>query len=274
VDVYGEMFDEVWGTVSDLLEKTTDLTRLDEEALDVLTDEAMMHAFRYLAGPPISVDDLVTLIDAPSISGVALRNDPELVSRIVGVVRDGLDRRRFPWLAEDRLPSEAEKQTAVTATAALAAMRRVETWRRNQGKASQEARVRQALLAVGFRQVTLPSSAAPTLAQAPEPGEFSVEATLGGRKADFIVGLWDHRIMPIECKVSNSSVNSIKRLNNDAAVKAAGWLTDLGHLQIVPAAVLSGVYNLEHLEDAQRRGLSIYWAHRLDDLTNWIESTR
>ena len=25
--------------------------------------------------------------------------------------------------------------------------------------------------------------------------------------------------MPIECKVSNSAVNSVKRLNNDAAVK-------------------------------------------------------
>lgn len=114
----------------------------------------------------------------------------------------------------------------------------------------------------------------PTLAQAPQPGEFSREAALAGRKADLIVGLWDHRVMPIECKVSNSSINSIKRLNNDAAAKAEAWLTDLGKVQIVPVAVLSGVYGLHSLESAQRRGLTLSWAHRLSDLTAWIERTR
>lgn len=80
--------------------------------------------------------------------------------------------------------------------------------------------------------------------------------------------------MPIECKVSNSSTNSVKRLNNDAAVKATVWRGDFGALQVVPAAVLSGVYKLHNLEDAQRRGLTIYWAHRLSDLMQWIAGTR
>ena len=50
--------------------------------------------------------------------------------------------------------------------------------------------------------------------------------------------------MPLECKVSNSSTNSVKRLNNDAAVKAETWRQDFGTVPIVPAAVLSGVYKL------------------------------
>lgn len=79
--------------------------------------------------------------------------------------------------------------------------------------------------------------------------------------------------MPIECKVSNSSLNSIKRLNNDASAKAESWIRDLGEIQIVPVAVLSGVYGLHSLDDAQRRGLSLFWAHRLTDLTDWIDST-
>jgi hypothetical protein len=33
--------------------------------------------------------------------------------------------------------------------------------------------------------------------------------------------------MPIECKVSNSKANAVKRLNNTAAVKAAVWKPDL-----------------------------------------------
>jgi hypothetical protein len=42
------------------------------------------------------------------------------------------------------------------------------------------------------------------------------------------VGLWNPRLMPIECKVSNSATNSIKRLNNDAAVKSVQWREALG----------------------------------------------
>eukprot|EP00438_Fugacium_kawagutii_P024322 Skav204920 [mRNA] locus=C9183229:2297:2542:- [translate_table: standard] len=80
--------------------------------------------------------------------------------------------------------------------------------------------------------------------------------------------------MPIECKVSNSSTNSVKRLNNDAAVKATSWKTDFGLRQVVPSAVLSGVYKLHNLLDAQERGLTIFWAHDLEPLTEWIASSK
>ncbi len=110
--------------------------------------------------------------------------------------------------------------------------------------------------------------------EAPQPGEFCQEVTLGTRKADLIVGLWDRRTMPIECKVSNSSTNSIKRLNNDAAAKAEAWLDQFGRAQVVPVAVLGGVYKLLNLEQAQDRGLTLFWVHRLRDLTDWIAQTR
>ena len=35
--------------------------------------------------------------------------------------------------------------------------------------------------------------------------------------------------------------------------------------------VLSGVYKLRNLSDAQERGLTIFWAHDLKSLTDWIE---
>jgi hypothetical protein len=38
--------------------------------------------------------------------------------------------------------------------------------------------------------------------------------------------------------------------------------------------MLSGVYKLHNLVDAQDRGLTIFWAHDLDALTNWIASTK
>jgi hypothetical protein len=105
-------------------------------------------------------------------------------------------------------------------------------------------------------------------------GEFCGESVLGTRKGDIIVRLWDQRVMPIECKVSNSSTNSVKRLNNDAAVKATSWKTDFGLRQVVPSAVLGGVYKLHNLQDAQDRGLTIFWAHDLKPLTDWIAATK
>jgi len=74
--------------------------------------------------------------------------------------------------------------------------------------------------------------------------------------------------------VSNSAVNSVKRLNNDAAAKAESWVHDFGTKQTVPAAVLSGVYKLHNLMDAQRRGLTLFWAHDLDAMLAWIDQTK
>jgi hypothetical protein len=74
--------------------------------------------------------------------------------------------------------------------------------------------------------------------------------------------------------VSNSSTNSVKRLNNDAVVKAKTWIEEFGTSNVVPAAVLSGVFKVHNLHTAQAGGLTIFWAHRLAALTDFIESTR
>lgn len=272
LEEYLEVFEQVQAMMENLLEGTVDLALLEDQALEILKDPRLRESFRYLAGPPISLDDLKTLVNTNSLSLKTLQTDPDLVQRLVDTIRAGLDRRRFPWVTEGREPTPAEREAAIIATAALMATQQVATNRRNVGKKTQEERVRQAMIDYGLTEVR-PRSAL-TLSMAPQSGEFCREATLGTRKADLIVGLWDRRVMPIECKVSNSSTNSIKRLNNDAAVKAEVWRRDFGATQVVPVAVLSGVYALRNLEEAQQRGLTLYWAHRLEDLTDWIEKTR
>ena len=240
--------------------------------MQFLADPKLFGAFRYLAGPPISGDDLKTVAEVQSLNATQLRDDPEAVQRIISVVRMGMDRRRFPWVREERDPTEAEKKAAILASAALMATQRVGMDRRSKGKQSQEGMVSGVLTGVGLVEVA--SRKVLTLTDAPEPGQFCGESYLGNRKADFLVRLWDHRIMAIECKVSNSATNSVKRLNNDAAAKAVEWLKDFGILQVVPAAVLSGVYKLHNLEDAQHRGLALFWAHDLRALTDGIATTR
>ena len=271
LEQYAVTFDEYQGVFEEFLEFTVDLSGLDSQIISILKDPRQFDSLRYLAGPPISLDDLKVVADA-EMPKRQLLQDPEAIARIRQVIRDGMDRRRFPWLFEEREPTETERQAAIVASAALIALRKVETLRRSYGRKAQEAAVVAALTLTGFKQV--PRRHVKVLADAPGPGEFCAESKLGTRKADVLVGLWDRRLMPIECKVSNSSTNSVKRLNNDAALKAVRWIQDFGTAGVVPAAVVGGVYKLHNLIEAQDRGLTIFWDHDLASLTNWIASTK
>jgi hypothetical protein len=271
LEAYTRAFDEYQKAVSDLLDTTAGLLELGTKAIDVLTNQSLLEAFRYLAGPPISKDDLEVLADA-SLSASRLRADPAMLQRVLQIVQTTLDPRRFPWVTEGREPTAGERNAAITASAALLAVSKVGTARRNEGKDRQELTVRDALLLKSWKLVA-PRTVL-TLNQAPGPGEFCRESLLGSTKADFLVGLRDHRIMPIECKVSNSSTNSVKRLNREAAGKAEYWIKEFGARNVAPAAVLSGVYKLHNISNAQERGLTIYWAHDLAELIEWIEDAR
>jgi len=270
-EAYARAFDDYRATVELLLKTTVDLSQLEDNALAVLSDRELREAFRYLTGPPISTDDLKTVAEA-ALTRTRLTRDPDMVERVVEVIRSQLDRRRFTWVSEGREPTHAERSAALVASAALMATQRLGTSRRNLVKTKQQQGVRAVVLNAGLEEVSRRKVA--TLNDAPAPGAFCAESTIGSRKADFVVGLYDHRIAAIECKVSNSGTNSIKRLNNDAAAKAEAWRKDFGERQIVPIAILSGVFKLRNLEDAQRRGLALIWAHNTESLANWIASTR
>lgn len=272
LEIYMEQFEDVRSRMEDLLETTVDLSRLRDLANDVMKDPRLFEAVRYLAGPPISSDDLKVLSEA-DLTKTSLAADPEEAKRAIEVVLTALDRNRFPWVGEDREPTEAERDAATLASGAMIAARRVMTGRANDAKTAQEAEVADRIEAAGLRRV--PARTIRTLDDAPLRGEFcAAECLVGTRKADLTVRLFDGRLMPIECKVSNSSTNSIKRLNNDAAVKAETWIDEFGSLGVVPAAVLSGVFKVRNLEQAQTRGLTIYWAHDLDRLVEFILATR
>lgn len=271
LEAYLDFFDEYRQQVETLIEGTVDLTELHAQAVDLLTQPEQLTAIRYLASPAISEDDLKVLADAV-LTASRLRAEPEMARRVIDTVMMGLDRERFPWVAESREPTEAERAASVISTAALIATQKVQTSRRNDAKTEQEQAVADALLANGFTQVDRRSVS--NVQQLPAPGEFCAESLFGSRKADLIVRLWDGRAMPTECKVSNSSTNSVKRLNNDAAVKGKTWIQEFGTATCVPAAVLSGVFKVHNLASAQADGLTLFWAHRLEAMIEFIEGTR
>lgn len=233
--------------------------------------EQLGDALRYLAGPPISADDLKVLAEA-SLAPKTLARDTAQAQRILDTILLAVDPRRFPWVADGRAPTDAEKDAAILASAALITAQRVTTDRRNDGKDTQEKAVKDYLVSLGFTEV--PTRTIRTLTDAPAFGEFCSEALVGSRKADIPVRLYDGRLMAIECKVSNSSTNSVKRINNDAAVKAGIWHREFGTNQVVPTAVLSGVFKVHNLVQAQTGGLVLFWAHELQEMGAFIESTK
>jgi hypothetical protein len=271
LEQYLETFDEYRTTVEDLIEGTVDLTTLSDEAIEYLTDPHLLTAIRYLASPAISADDLAVLAEA-SLSPKRLREDPAMAQRVIDTVFLGLDRNRFPWVSEGREPTPAELQTAIVSTTSLIATQRVQTDRRNAAGSEQEDAVAAFLRSLDFQQVD--TRQVRTIRDMPAPGEFCRESLFGSRKADLIVGLWDGRAMPIECKVSNSSTNSVKRVNNDAAKKAKTWIEEFGSANTVPAAALAGVFKVHNLQHAQHDGLTIFWAHDLQTMGDFIENTR
>ena len=227
---------------------------------------------RYLAGPPISDDDLKVIADVTSLAPGVLKKDPVSLRKVFTVIERVIDPHRFPWVLTGTPPTEQEKEAALLASSVLLAAQRIATERRIDGKDGQEKKVKDYLLSLGFTEA--PPVTINTIVRGPQEMQFCSECQLGERKADVVVRLHDTRLMALECKVSNSSTNSVKRLNNDAAVKAEYWLKEFGTSQVVPAAVLAGVFKVINLEQAQRRGLSMFWSHDLDKLGAFIASSK
>ncbi|HEY8296516.1 MAG TPA: XamI family restriction endonuclease [Candidatus Baltobacteraceae bacterium] len=275
---------EKWGREVD--RRSADFTRLFDEhgvakpheltADDIpgIVDAKLLDALRYLPGPPISEDDLKNLADVESLSSQRLRSDPAAAQRVLDVIRKTIDPRRFRWLAEDREPTGGERATAIFASALLHTAQRLQSARRSIAKKDQEFAVRDYLKSIGFAGKRVAKKIS-TYAQFPAHGIVSEnEIDFGPERADVLARLWDDRMLPIECKVSNSGVNSYKRLNHDTLAKHTAWIDAFGRANVVPSAMLAGVFSVSNVLAAQAAGLTIFWSHRMTDLGLFVESTR
>ena len=229
-------------------------------------------AYRYLAAPPISEDDLETLAEARLAPSSARPESPAL-ARLSDVMRTTLDPRRFPWVALARPPTPAELSAAILASTTLAATQRVHTLRRGDEKSMVEGSVRGLLIGMGWQAAAhRPARGVQNLINdAPPLRSFLTQVNLGADNADVLVRLDDGRLLAIECKGSNSEINSRKRLNKEAAQNARAWLSGFGG-QVVPAVALQGVFKDRYVVEAQDTPLLIFWGHRLDDMCDFIRA--
>jgi len=261
---YQEYFRTALATVDALLSLTDDLRTFGPEVLQN-DDPKLREAARYLAGPPLSEDDLKIL------TGASRLWLPGNLTSVVSVILQALDAERFPWLTEpQRTPTSAERERARLWTAGLLAAQKAATGRRSHLSRKQERAIDDVLQ--GPLRFTKVSPRTISSVRDLEPGEYCRQSLVGGTRADLSVGLRD-RLLVIECKVSNSEVNSYKRLNHEVGDKATKWKLAFGN-QAVPAAVLSGAYSLANLESAQRTGITLFWEHDLASFVDFVSRTR
>ena len=262
-------FAPIFGDIIDQLPTLASPTADPAELAELVATADARTAFRYLAAPPVSEDDLKTLAET-TLAPSTLRGDADQAQRVREIVLHVIDPHRFPWVHEGRRPTDHERTQAIVASAVLVAARKVETARRSDAKRLQEDAVKYMLRELEFEEV--PARDMPLLDSAPEPGQFCGESKLGNTRADLVIRLHDGRTMPVECKTSNSAVNSFKRINHEAVGKARAWVSEFGKRAIVPCAVISGVFNAANLQTAQREDLTIVWSHRLSDLGSFVAS--
>jgi hypothetical protein len=231
-------------------------------------------AFRYLGAPPISEDDLETLAET-RFNATATGDVQGRLERLLGVMRAIVDPRRFPWVAEGRDPTPHEVDAAVLASTTLTASQRVQALRRGDEKSMVEGSVKGLLVGLGWQAAQRPAGGIQNLLKDSPPARtFLTQINLGGDNADVVVRLDDGRLLAIECKGSNSEINSRKRLNKEAVQNARAWLQGFGTQQVVPAVALQGVFNPRYVIDAQNTPMAVFWAHRLDDLRRAIAPDR
>jgi hypothetical protein len=272
-ELYTKYFREAQAAFEQIIDDLPDVVgeERDYEKLAAIASNAeQFRAFRYMAAPPISQDDFITLADT-KFSGKRLLEDKAAADRVIDIMSRAMDLARFQWLAEQRRPTKIEREVSINATSALIAAQRVKTFRSNDAKTRQEDAVKAILKTQSFKET--PRRTITGLATFPDPKEFMGESLVVGHQADVIAVLPDKRIACIECKVSNSALNSRKRLIHDTCGKAPQWHAKLGSANAIVIAVLGGVFSIKQCQFAQNeRNVFLVWEHRLGDLADFVTS--
>ena len=268
---YHEVFARASMGVAHVMQVTDNLEHLREKGTDLLTD-GYLDTLRSMVRPTVSEDDFKNL-SSTGTTGRTKFHDPELSAAALDYVQRNLNLDLFPWLEDGEEPSASDIHAASVSIAALMAEQRTKTAMRGGASHKQESLVKDTL-AERCHYKRIVGADFDIQMHAPRPGElFDGETKVADTKADVVFGLYDGRFMCLECKVSNSEVNSFKRLNHEAVEKTKQWESQFGK-QCVSGAVLKGCFKPANLLSAQESGTFLFWSDSLDPLVDFVERTR
>ncbi len=107
------------------------------------------------------------------------------------------------------------------------------------------------------------------------PGEFCGESQVAGTRADVVARLRNADLMLIECKVSNSSVNSYKRIvrgtGRESGTLVPGARNGIYH-SVCGLGWSVGRGKLETVQNAMN--VYLFWQHRLSDLAELVSAAK
>lgn len=268
---YVEKFYQSKDLVEQLFRATNNLLDFRGEVFE--EEPKLVEPARYLGGPPISQDDIDTLARG---SITRRKKIPlEVAEKAAKVIQMVWDPVRFPWVQGRRPPTDEERAKAIEWTAGLWAVQRFGTERRMESSARQEKATIDILKNEGWnRDLDIQEIQTAGDLDNLSRGTFATHVYVKGAECDIPVRLQDDRLLAIECKASNSSLNSIKRLIRETGGKAKLWQSEFGK-QVITGAVLSGVYRLKNLKDAQEEfGIAIFWEHNLEPLRDFLRNAK
>ena len=208
VQDYLEIYYEKESAIRDFFDRTNDLQTLSGD-LFVRNPELTTPA-RHVTAPPISQDDLDTIVGE---NITRRKNIPrDAADEGVWVINQLIDPERFPWLEDERRPTDEEREIAIKATAGIWAVKRTQTKRRNDPAQEQEEHILETLKAAGLREKNIDRIRSRKELDKLPTGCVAHQPYLRNSEADIAARLQGGRLLAIEGKVSNSSLNSIKRL--------------------------------------------------------------
>ncbi|KFI91238.1 restriction nuclease [Bifidobacterium saguini DSM 23967] len=271
-DYYNSVFDHAYDEIEHILASTNQLQDFESMAARLFGD-GYLDTLRYMERPTLSADDFKKL-SATNTDARSKLSQPENAALAMEYLLRNLNTRIFPWFDRGAAPTDSDLNAAKHAVAALVADQKTKTMLRNRQSHTQEEAVREALIRdAGFTMVKAHDFR--MITQGPKPGEvFHKETSIDGVKADVVFGLYDGRIMALECKGSNTAVNSYKRLNHETVDKIVKWNNMFGSNGIVGGCVLQGVFAVDNLLSAQQAGVAIFWSASLQELTDYALNTK
>lgn len=265
-DLWANHLDAARKEVEAAFEATNNLKDIPKA---LLASGSHSRALRSLLGPPLSQDQFKLICPtwpkASEKKGYPMPLDAaEAFSKI-------FSSRGDPSRVTN-ISNPSNRRSAIEATAILIAANEFATSRRMLLADIQQRSVAELLLKLGYKQVFLgvvdePGSLAPkTFALATK---FKT-ADGSSHEVDVAIGLPKKAILAIECKVSNDSTNSIKRIN-DVLKKATAWKRQWGNF-VVTGALLQGVFSAKEPRRLMDNDVETFWSHRINLLTKWLAS--
>ena len=238
------------------------------------TDGRHMLIFRHLLAPPKSQDQFKLLCDQWSKSSEKSGRPQSATTTpsVEKVLLQWMDRRIAPWLIANRQPTDVESELLIERVTSFIAPKINETNKRNRLSAEQERAVVRLLIGLGWSQI--PSITIDKRAAIP-PKHFMnktrfATATTTAQEVDIACGFNSSYVAAIECKVTNDTTNSVKRIN-DVLKKAAAWKAHWGSF-VETAALLQGVIKPEDVQRLSDEGVKVFWSHDLEKFATWVRS--